>query len=53
MRDEILNREIFSTLKEAQVLISQWRREYNNLRPHGALGYQVPAPEAISAMTTR
>jgi putative transposase len=47
MRDELLNREIFTTLEEAKVLIEQWRREYNQVRPHSALGYQPPAPEAI------
>jgi transposase InsO family protein len=47
LRDELLNREIFTTLEEAKVLIEQWRREYNQVRPHSALGYQPPAPEAI------
>jgi putative transposase len=47
MRDELLNREIFTTLQEARVLIEQWRREYNQVRPHSALGYRPPAPEAI------
>ena len=47
MRDELLNREIFTTLDEAKVLIEQWRREYNQVRPHSALGYRPPAPEAI------
>lgn len=47
MRDELLNREIFYTLEEAQVLIERWRREYNQLRPHSALGYRPPAPEAM------
>ena len=47
MRDELLNREIFDTVKEAQVLIQQWRSEYNHVRPHSALGYRPPAPEAI------
>ncbi len=47
MRDELLNREIFDTLLEAQILIEQWRQEYNQVRPHSALGYQPPAPEAI------
>jgi putative transposase len=45
--DEVLKREIFFTLSEAKVLIEQWRREYNTLRPHGSLGYRPPAPEAI------
>jgi putative transposase len=47
LRDELLNREIFSTLREAQVLIEAWRKEYNQRRPHSALGYRPPAPEAI------
>jgi transposase InsO family protein len=47
MRDELLNREIFTTLKEAQVLIEQWRKEYNQVRPHSARNNRPPAPEAI------
>jgi len=47
LRDECLNREIFTSLLEAQVVIEQWRREYNTIRPHSALGYRPPAPEAI------
>jgi putative transposase len=47
MRDELLNREIFTTLEEAKVLVEQWRREYNQIRPHSAKNYQPPAPEAI------
>jgi putative transposase len=44
LRDELLNGEIFYSLKEAQVVIEAWRREYNMVRPHSALGYQPPAP---------
>ena len=51
LRDELLDREIFTTLEEAKVLIEQWRREYNQVRPHSALRYQPPAPEAILTMT--
>jgi len=47
LRDELLNGEIFYSLKEAQVLIEQWRRHYNTVRPHSALGYRPPAPEAV------
>ena len=47
LRDELLDREIFYTLREAQVLIERWRREYNTIRPHSALGYRPPAPEAV------
>jgi transposase InsO family protein len=46
LRDEFLNGEIFYTLREAQVLIEQWRRvQYNTIRPHSSLGYRPPAPE--------
>jgi putative transposase len=50
LRDELLNREIFTTLTEAKVLIEQWRREYNQVRPHSARGYKPPAPEAKMLM---
>jgi len=46
LRDECLNGEIFYTLREAQVIIGNWRREYNTIRPHSSLGYRPPAPEA-------
>lgn len=46
LRDELLNGEIFYTLQEAQVLIEWWRQHYNQVRPHSALGYKPPAPEA-------
>jgi putative transposase len=47
LRDELLNGEIFYSLKEAKVLIERWRRHYNSIRPHSALGYRPPAPETI------
>ena len=46
LRDELLDGEIFYTLQEAKVLIERWRQEYNTIRPHSALGYRPPAPEA-------
>jgi len=53
LRDELLNLEISTTLEEAKVLIEQWRKEYNHVRPHSSLEYRPPAPEAIlSAVTT-
>ena len=53
LRDELLDREIFTTLTEAKALIEQWRREYNQVLPHSSLGYQPPAPETIlSAVMT-
>ena len=47
LRDELLDGEIFDTLLEAKFLIERWRREYNTIRPHSALGYRPPAPEAV------
>jgi putative transposase len=48
----LLNREIFCTLREAQVLIERWRKEYNYIRPHSSLGYRPPAPQAWLLATT-
>lgn len=47
LRDEVLNREIFYTVKEAQIIIEKWRQEYNTIRPHSSLGYCPPAPKVI------
>ena len=51
LRDELLNCEIFTTMVEAKILIEQWRREYNQVRPHSSLGYRPPAPEAKLSLT--
>src|SRR3712207_3712569 len=64
LRDELLRAEVFNTLREAQVLIEQWRRHYNTARPqhgtaatrhgrntarpHSSLGYRPPAPEVVT-----
>jgi len=48
LRDELLDRELFDTLWEVQVLVERWRQTYNRIRPHSALGYRPPAPEAIA-----
>jgi len=40
LRDELLNLEVFYSLKEVQVLTERWRREYNTFRPHSSLGYR-------------
>lgn len=54
LRDECLNREWFYTLKEAKIIIENWRKEYNHIRPHSSLGYRPPAPLAtISPATSR
>ena len=47
LRDELLAREIFFDLREAQILIETWRRHYNTARPHSSLGYRPPAPQTI------
>ena len=52
MRDELLSRETFTTLQEAKVLMEQWRREYNQVRLHNALGYGPLAPDTILAAIT-
>lgn len=46
LRDEFLNGEVFYSLREAQVMTEDWRRHYNTIRPHSALGYRPPAPSA-------
>jgi putative transposase len=54
LRDELLDGEIFYSLKEAQVVIESWRRHYNTLRPHGSIGYKPPALEVfVPAMSMR
>ena len=45
LRDECLNGEIFYSLKEAKVVIQQWRKHYNTIRPHSSLNYRPPAPQ--------
>jgi putative transposase len=52
LRDECLNMEWFDTLKEAQVVIEQWRDEYNTFRPHSALGYKTPVEFARCWIST-
>lgn len=47
MRDELLAREIFYSLKEAKVIVEMWRQQYNTIRPPSALGYRPPVPAAI------
>ena len=47
LRDELLDGEIFYTLREAEVVIESWRRHYNAVRPHASLGFRPPAPEVV------
>ena len=47
LRDELLDGEMFYSLREAQVVIESWRRHDNTVRPHASLGYRAPAPEVV------
>ena len=53
LRDELLNGEIFYTLKEAKIIIEGWRRHYNTIRPHSSLRYQPPAPEVLQWLASQ
>ena len=50
LRDELLNGEIFYSLKEAKIVIGQWRHHYNTVRPHSSLGYRPPAPQTLAPL---
>ncbi|WP_156429045.1 IS3 family transposase [Paracoccus aminovorans] len=52
-RDELLDAEVFYSLREAQILIERWRSHYNTVRPHSSLGYRPPAPEAVIPIDQR
>jgi transposase InsO family protein len=47
LRDELLDGEIFYSLREAQVIVESWRRHYNTVRPHSSIGWKPPAPEVF------
>ena len=49
LRDELLNGEIFYSMKEAQIVVEQWRKHYNAVRTHSSLGYRPPAPQTLSS----
>ena len=53
LRDELLNGEIFYSLREAQIIIEEWRKHCNTKRAHSALGYRPPDPEAKIPMYQR
>ena len=53
LRDELLVREIFDTVLEARVLLTDWKKEYNAVRPHSALGYRPTAPDAVLPLGAR
>jgi IS30 family transposase len=47
LRQEVLNAEWFHSIKQAQVAINIWLKEYNHIRPHHALGMRPPMPETL------
>jgi putative transposase len=49
-RDECLNMEWFNNRREAAVVIEGWRQNYNEYRPHSAIGYNTPAQQRKIAM---
>ena len=50
VRDELLNGEQFACIAEARVLIADWREDYNQRRPHSALGMLAPAAFAAACL---
>ena len=52
LRDELLNGEMFYTLKETKIMIERWRIHYNTKRPHTRVGYRPPARETIQITNT-
>jgi putative transposase len=53
LRDELLNGEVFYSVSEARIVIEDWRRHYNQVRPHSSLGWLPPAPEVIAPLDLR
>jgi len=53
IRDELLNAHSFRTIFEARREAAEWRQDYNEVRPHSALGYQTPREFAERFETTK
>jgi len=53
MRDECLNEHWFMTLAEARQTIEAWRRDYNEVRPHSALGNRTPQEFTVRGAALR
>jgi transposase InsO family protein len=47
LRHEVLNAEWFTTINQARIVINQWLKQYNNIRPHQALNMRPPVPETL------
>ena len=44
LKQELIYKELFYSLREARAALANWQFEYNHIRPHGSLGYKPPAP---------
>ncbi|MDQ2664152.1 MAG: integrase core domain-containing protein, partial [Candidatus Eremiobacteraeota bacterium] len=53
IRDELLNAHSFVSIFEARRTATDWRHDYNDIRPHSALGYQTPREFAEQFKTTK
>ena len=51
LRHEVLNTEWFHSVRQAQVAINEWLKEYNHIRPHQSLGMRPPIPETVLEKT--
>jgi putative transposase len=47
-RDQLLNGEIFYSVREASIITGSWRRHYDAVGPHASLAYKIPAPEMFA-----
>jgi len=52
LRNEVLNAEWFTSIKQAQIVINMWLKEYNHIRPHQSLGMRPPVPETLNQTGT-
>ena len=46
LRDEFLNETLFTWLMHVRLALEEWRRDYNNVRPHSRIGWLTPAVHA-------
>lgn len=52
LRNEVLNAEWFTSIKQAQTVINMWLTEYNYIRPHQSLNMRPPVPETLNQTGT-
>jgi putative transposase len=46
LRDEFLNETLFTSLGQVRSSLEEWRRDYNEVRPHSRIGWLTPAVHA-------